>query len=154
MYGYFAPADVRIATSIWQIIVLMAGIVFTFILDQFLLRGSRTVAEVRWGSMPRRGQYVLITLAFVIVWLMGLMGYARSGTRLNWHVFGILEDTSAGVGLPSLGEASIIITAITLIFFALLAIAFVISGLAERTRLPEAGMAAGAPSAGTARGGS
>lgn len=154
VYGYFAPADVRIATSIWQIIVLIGAIVFTFILDQFLLRGSRTVAEVRWGSMPRRGQYVLITLAFVIVWLMGLMGYARSGTRLNWHVFGILEDTSAGAGLPSLGEASIIITAITLIFFALLAIAFVISGLAERTRLPEAGMAAGAPSAGAAGGGS
>ena len=154
VYGYFAPADVRIATSIWQIIVLIGAIVFTFILDQFLLRGSRTVAEVRWGSMPRRGQYVLITLAFVIVWLMGLMGYARSGTRLNWHVFGILEDTSAGAGLPSLGEASIIITAITLIFFALLAIAFVISGLAERTRLPEAGMAAGAPSAGIAGGGS
>ena len=154
VYGYFAPADVRIATSIWQIIVLIGAIVFTFILDQFLLRGSRTVAEVRWGSMPRRGQYVLITLAFVIVWLMGLMGYARSGTRLNWHVFGILEDTSAGAGLPSLGEASIIITAITLIFFVLLAITFAISGLAEKTRLPEAGMAAGAPSSGIAGGGS
>ena len=154
VYGYFAPADVRIATSIWQIIVLIGAIVFTFVLDQFLLRGSRTVAEVRWGSMPRRGQYVLITLAFVIVWLMGLMGYARSGTRLNWHVFGILEDTSAGAGLPSLGEASIIITAITLIFFVLLAITFVISGLAEKTRLPETGMAAGAPSSGIAGGGS
>ncbi len=136
IYGYFAPADVRIATSIWQIIILMAGIVFTFILDQFLLRGSRMVGAVQWGIMPLRGQYVLITLAFVIVWLMGLMGYARSGVRLNWHVFGLLEDTSAGAGLPSLGEAAVIITAITLIFFALLAVAFTISTMAEKTAAP------------------
>ena len=133
VFGFFAPADVRIALSIWQIVVLIGGIVVTFILDQFLLRGSRVVAEVRWGSMPRRGQYVLIALAFVIVWLMGLMGYARSGSRLNWHVFGVMEDTSAGAGLPSLGEAAIIITAITLIFFALLGVAFAISAMAEKT---------------------
>ncbi|MBI2970565.1 MAG: cytochrome ubiquinol oxidase subunit I [Gammaproteobacteria bacterium] len=143
VYGYFAPAAVRIATSIWQIIVLIAGIVVTFILDYLLLRNSRTVAEVQWGSMPRRGQYVLIILAFVIVWLMGLMGYARSGVRLNWHVFGIMEDTSAGAGLPSLGEAAIIITSITLIFFALLAVAFVISALTESESPPEVAVATG-----------
>ncbi len=150
VYGYFAPADVRIATSIWQIIVLMAGIVFTFVLDHFLLRGSRTVAAVRWGSMPRRGQYVLIVLAFVIVWLMGLMGYARSGTRLNWHVFAIFEDTSASAGLPSLGEAAIIITAITLILFALLAVAFAISALAEKPPAPEETIVAEKPGVVTA----
>jgi hypothetical protein len=154
IYGYFAPADVRIATSIWQIIVLIAGIVFTFVLDQALLRNSQLVAEVRWGSMPRRGQYVLIMLAFVIVWLMGLMGYARSGTRLNWHIFGIMEDTSAGAGLPSLGEVSIIITMITLIFFALLAITFAISSLAQKAPPPEMATTARAPSPVTAGGGS
>ncbi|MDP3938738.1 MAG: cytochrome ubiquinol oxidase subunit I [Deltaproteobacteria bacterium] len=136
VYGYFAPADVRIATSIWQIVVLIAGIVVTFVLDLLLLRGSRTVAEVRWGSMPRRGQYVLVTLAFVIVWLMGLMGYARSGARLNWHVFGIVQDTSASAGLPTLGEAAIMVTLITVVFFALLAIAFAISAMAERGAPP------------------
>ena len=137
VYGYSAPAQVRIATSIWQIVVLIVGILFTFTLDQFLLRGAQVVAVVKWGSMPRRGQYVLIVLAFVIVWLMGLMGYARSGVRLNWHVFGILEDTSAGAGLPSLGEAAIIITGITLIFFALLGVCFAISTLARADSAPE-----------------
>jgi hypothetical protein len=129
VYGYFAPAHIRIQTSIWQIVVLIGGIVVTFVLDQFLLAGAHTQAAVRWGTMPRRGQYVLIALAFIIVWLMGLMGYARSAVRLNWHVFGIMEDTSAGAGLPSLGEAAIVITAITLIFFVLLAGSFAISGL-------------------------
>ena len=84
--------------------------------------------------MPRRGQYVLVALAFIIVWLMALMGYARSGVRLNWHVFGIIEDTSAGAGLPSLGEAAITITAITLIFFVLLAGSFAISGLSAGSK--------------------
>ncbi|MBI1732875.1 MAG: cytochrome ubiquinol oxidase subunit I [Gammaproteobacteria bacterium] len=146
VYGYFAPAQVRITTSIWQIIVLITGIVVTFTLDYLLLRDSRTVAEVQWGSMPRRGQYVLIILAFVIVWLMGLMGYARSGVRLNWHVFGIMEDMSASAGLPSLGEAAIIITSITLIFFTLLAVAFAISTLTESK--PPAEAAATAAEAG------
>ncbi len=130
--GYFSSADTRITTSIWQMVVLIIGIVFTFTLDTFMLRGSQTVGAVQWGSMPQRGQYVLIALAFVIVWLMGLMGYARSGVRLNWHVFGIMEDTSAGAGLPSLGEAAIVITAITLIFFALLAVSFAVSAMMER----------------------
>ena len=137
VYGYFGSAEVRITTSVWQIVVLIVGILFTFTLDLFLLRGSQTVGEVHWGSMPRRGQYVLIALAFVVVWLMGLMGYARSGVRLNWHVFGILEDTSAGAGLPALGEAAIVITLITLIFFALLAVSFAISGMMGSVSTPE-----------------
>lgn len=139
IYGYFAPADVRIQTSIWQILVLIGGIVATFVIDLYLLKGAETRTAVRWGTMPRRGQYILILLAFVIVWLMGLMGYARSGARLNWHVFGLVQDTSASAGLPTLGEAAIVVTAITLIFFALLGIAFAISSLAERDALPEFG---------------
>jgi cytochrome bd-type quinol oxidase subunit 1 len=127
--GFMSSAETRIATSVWQIVVLIIGILFTFTIDLFLLRGAQTVGAVRWGTMPKRGQYVLISLAFVIVWLMALMGYARSGVRLNWHVFGILEDTSAGAGLPSLGEVSIVVTLITLIFFALLGVSFAISAL-------------------------
>lgn len=131
VFGYFAAAEVRIKTSIWQIIVLMIGIVATFVLDLYLMRGAKTVAQVRWGTLPRRGHYVLILLAFVIVWLMALMGYARSGVRLNWHIFGIMQDTSPGAGLPSLGEVAVIITVITFIFFVLLALAFAIAGLAR-----------------------
>ncbi len=134
VYGYFAPAHIRIQTSIWQILVLIGGIVVTFVLDQFLLAGARTQAAVRWGTMPRRGQYVLIALAFIIVWLMGLMGYARSAVRLNWHIFGLMEDTSVSAGLPSLGEAAIVITGITFIFFVLLAGSFAISGLSARSK--------------------
>ena len=37
--------------------------------------------------------------------------------------------SSAGAGLPSLGEVAIIITLITLIFFALLAVCFAISAM-------------------------
>ncbi|MCC6610344.1 MAG: cytochrome ubiquinol oxidase subunit I [Burkholderiales bacterium] len=133
IFGYFAPAHIRIKTSIWQIYVLIGGIAATFFLDQALLRGAKTVAAVRWGTMPRRGQYVLVLLAVVIVWLMGLMGYARSGARLNWHVFGIMEDTSPNAGLPSLGEAALVITLITAIFFALLAVAFAVAGMARGT---------------------
>lgn len=146
VYGYFAPAHVRIQTSIWQILVLIGGIVATFVLDQFLLAGARTQAAVRWGTMPRRGQYVLVALAFIIVWLMGLMGYARSAVRLNWHVFGIIEDSSASAGLPALGGAAIVITAITLAFFVLLAGSFAISGLSAGAKGPHspAGSAAAA----------
>lgn len=139
IYGYFAPAEERIQTSIWQILVLIGGIIVTFTLDLMLMKGAQTTAPVRWGSMPRRGHYVLILLAFVIVWLMGLMGYARSGARLNWHVFGLVQDTSASAGLPTLGEAAIVVTGVTLVFFALLGIAFAISSLSGHSKMPEFG---------------
>ena len=134
IHGLYAPAEVRIRESILQIFILVVVLISTFILDSLLLRRARVIGAIEWGKVPARSQYVLIALAFIIVWLMGLMGYARSAVRLNWHVSGILQDTSAAAGLPTLGEAANMVTAITLIFFLLLGMVFAFAIWSHRAR--------------------
>ena len=50
---------------------------------------------MRWGKIPAISQYVLIFIAVTFTWLMGLMGYVRSGLRQHWHVYGVIRDTLA-----------------------------------------------------------
>lgn len=139
VHGFFAPADVRITGSIVQILVLLGVIVVSFVLDSIRLRRARTTSSPGWGIVPKRSQYALIALAFIIVWLMGLMGYARSAVRLNWHVSNIVEDTSAFAGLPALGQAATMTTIITLIFFALLGFVFLFAIYSGREKVPAMG---------------
>lgn len=114
--GYFVDAATRIGFAPKQVlIVLLAIVVFTSI-DLALFRNAKIVGQIRWGTIPGRAQYALFLIAITFCWLMGLMGYARSALRQHWHVYGVLRDTSADAFLPTLGQASIKISASVLIF--------------------------------------
>jgi len=63
---------------------------------------------------------------------MGLMGFARSGIRQHWHVYGILRDTSPDAATPALGYAANMITIVTIVFFALVTFIFWLGGLGEK----------------------
>ena len=91
--------------------------------------------------MPERSQYALFVLAVTFTWLMGLMGFARSGIRQHWHVWEVMRDTSDFAATPALGYAANMISACVLIFLALVAFIFWLGGLAERARV----LARGAP---------
>jgi hypothetical protein len=51
--------------------------------------------------MTVRSQYALLLLTFIITMNMGLMGFIRSGLRGDWHIFGIMRDTSEWAYTPS-----------------------------------------------------
>jgi hypothetical protein len=63
---------------------------------------------------------------------MGLMGFARSGIRQHWHVYGVMQDTSVDAATPALGYAANMITLVTLAFFALVMFIFWLGGLGEK----------------------
>jgi cytochrome bd ubiquinol oxidase subunit I len=65
-------------------------------------------------------------------WLMGLMGFARSGIRQHWHVWEVMRDYSDQAFTPALGYAANMISACVLIFLSLVAFIFWLGGLAER----------------------
>jgi cytochrome bd ubiquinol oxidase subunit I len=65
-------------------------------------------------------------------WLMGLMGFARSGIRQHWHVYAVMRDTSVDAVTPALGYAANVITLVTLVFFALVLFIFWLGGLGEK----------------------
>jgi hypothetical protein len=133
VYGYFVDAIVRIGFSVYQVVAVLACIIGVTVIDIFLLRGATTIGEIRWGEMPPRSQYSLFVLAVTFTWLMGLMGFARSGIRQHWHVFEVVRDMSSQAATPALGYAANMISLCVLIFLGLVAFIFWLGGLAERS---------------------
>jgi hypothetical protein len=130
IYGYFVEAAVRIKFSIPQVLSVLLAMILITALDVVLYRGARKTAEVRWGRLPAISQYTLIFIAISFTWLMGLMGYVRSGLRQHWHVYGVIRDTSVDAFTPTLGFATKVVSVTTLIFFTFIGVVFWLAGLA------------------------
>jgi cytochrome bd-type quinol oxidase subunit 1 len=141
VYGYFVESIVRIGFSVYQVLAVLGCIALVMALDIPLFRGARSTGAIRWGTIAPRSQYVLIVLAVTFTWLMGLMGFARSGIRQHWHVYGVLRDSSVDAVTPALGYAANMITCVTIVFFALVMFIFWLGGLAERGRVEAHGAA-------------
>ena len=129
--GYFVDAKTRIGFSVPQVGAVLVALVLVGIVDMFLLRGAKS-AETQWGKIRPISQYLLIMLAVTFTWLMGLMGYVRSGLRQHWHVYGVIRDNSAGAYTPTLGFATQVVSVTVLIFFAMIGFIFWLSGLSSK----------------------
>ncbi|HJR61420.1 MAG TPA: cytochrome ubiquinol oxidase subunit I [Vicinamibacterales bacterium] len=132
VYGYFVEASVRIGLSVPQVGAVLLAMVAITAIDVFLFRRPRNTGEVRWGRMPAISQYVLIFIAVTFTWLMGLMGYVRSGLRQHWHVYGVIRDNSPDAFTPTLGFATQVVSATVLVFFLLIGFVFWITSLHDR----------------------
>lgn len=130
--GYFVEATVRIGLSVPQVSSVLFAMVSITIIDIFLFRGAKKTGELKWGRMPVVSQYVLIFIAVTFTWLMGLMGYVRSGLRQHWHVYGVIRDTSVDAFTPTLGFATRVVSVTVLLFFALIGLVFWIASLHDR----------------------
>src|SRR5206468_1421231 len=137
VYGYFVESLVRIGFSVYQVLAVLAAIVVVMAIDIPMFRGARSTGTIRWGTIAPRSQYVLILLAVTFTWLMGLMGFARSGIRQHWHVYGVMRDNSVDAVTPAIGYAANMITVVTIAFFALVMFVFWLGGLAEKGKAGE-----------------
>ena len=132
VYGYFVEATVRIRLSVPQVLSVLFAMVAITAIDIFLFRRASKTGEVRWGKIPAISQYVLIFIAVTFTWLMGLMGYVRSGLRQHWHVYGVIRDQSVDAFTPTLGFATKVVSVTVLLFFLLIGLVFWISSLHDR----------------------
>jgi cytochrome d ubiquinol oxidase subunit I len=132
IYGYFVEAAVRIGFSVYQVEAVLAAMVTMTAIDVPLMRGAESTGETHWGKVPPISQYCLIFIAVTFTWLMGLMGYVRSGLRQHWHVYGVLQDTSPDAFTPTLGFATKVISVCVLLFFALIAFVFWLASLHDK----------------------
>ncbi len=133
IWGYFVPTIVRIGMSVYQVFAVLACIIGVTVIDLFLTRGADSRGEIRWGQMPERSQYAIFVLAVTFTWLMGLMGFARSGIRQHWHVWEVMRDSSEYAATPALGYAANMISVCVMIFLGMVAFIFWLGGLAERS---------------------
>ena len=131
VYGYFVEAAVRIKFSIPQVLSVLFAMIAVTVVDVLMMRGARQTA-VRWGTIPNHAQYVLIFLAVTFTWMMGLMGYVRSGLRQHWHVYGVIRDNSPDAFTPTLGFATRVVSATVLLFFVLIGLVFWLASLAGK----------------------
>jgi cytochrome d ubiquinol oxidase subunit I len=132
VYGYFVEASVRIGLSVPQVGSVLFAMVSIGAIDIFLYRKPKLTGEVRWGRIPAISQYVLIFIAVTFTWLMGLMGYVRSGLRQHWHVYGVIRDRSPDAFTPTLGFATQVVSVTVLIFFLLIGFVFWLASLHDR----------------------
>jgi cytochrome bd-type quinol oxidase subunit 1 len=131
----------NVAVAQWLMVMVCLG--WNAVIDVLLFRGAERAGGIRWGRMPARSQYTLILLCVAIVMLMGLMGFIRSGLREDWHVYGVLRDTSGWAGTPTNAEMTRVVGGIVLLFLGLVAFVFWLAGLGKEPP-PPAGQASGA----------
>jgi cytochrome bd-type quinol oxidase subunit 1 len=135
-HGYFTNTVYKVAASIPQVLTTLVLIVVSFALASVMYRGAREVAPLRWGRMPDRSQYALFLLAVAFTWLMGLMGYIRSGIRQHWHVVDIMRDASPDAFTPTLGYAANVVSVGTIIFLAMVLFVFWLSQVGATKIVP------------------
>lgn len=80
--------------AVSQFLQLISCLILVSAIDVFLFRDAQEIGKLRWGNMTLRSQYALMLLTFIITMNMGLMGFIRSGLRGDWHIFGVMRDTS------------------------------------------------------------
>jgi len=131
VYGYFVEAKVRIGLSVPQVGSVLFAMVSVTAIDVLMYRNARSLGETHWGRIHPVSQYVLIFLAVTFTWLMGLMGYVRSGLRQHWHVYGVIRDTSPDAFTPTLGFATRVVSVTVLVFFLLIGFVFWLASLSE-----------------------
>lgn len=129
IYGYFVPTAIRIKMSVPQVGAVLATMFLVTVIDVLMFRNAEETAGIQWGKMKALSQYTLFFTAITFTWLMGLMGYARSGLRQHWHVYGVVRDTSEGAFTPTLGFASNMVSITVLLFFCFVAFVFWLASL-------------------------
>lgn len=132
VYGYMVEAIVRIGFSIFMVGVVFLVLIVATGMDLVIFRGAPIVGEIRWGQIPERAQYILFLIATSFTWLMGLMGYARSGLRTHWHIFNVVRDYSSDAYTPTLGFACWVVSIIVLVFLLLVSFIFWLAHLGSQ----------------------
>ncbi|MEK6765116.1 MAG: cytochrome ubiquinol oxidase subunit I [Planctomycetota bacterium] len=120
--------------SVTQVSIVISCLIVNTVIDVLIFKDAKEVGGIQWGKIPHRSQYALLLLCVAIVTLMGLMGFIRSGLRMNWHIYGYMQDTSAGAFTPSIAYMGWTVSLIVILFLALVAFVFWLAGLADKKK--------------------
>ena len=131
-HGYFTDTVTKVGASVPQVVTTLVMIIISLTIDAFMYKGAKEVAPQHWGRISNRSQYALFLLAVSFTWLMGLMGYIRSGIRQHWHVVNVFRDSSTEAFTPSLGYATNVISVATIVFMSMVIFVFWLSQVSTK----------------------
>ena len=118
--------------AVSQFLQLISCLILVTAIDIFLFRGAKEVGRLQWGKMSVRSQYALLLLTFIITMNMGLMGFIRSGLRGDWHISGVMRDTSQWAYTPSNFTMTQMVGLAVLVFMIGVAFMFWLGGIAAK----------------------
>ena len=135
VYGYIIMAVANpflrnIAVTQWM--TMMSSLALMTTIDVFLFKGAPTVGEMKWGTMPVRSQYTLVFLCVFIVFLIGLMGFIRSGLREDWHIYAVMRDTSPSSWTPDNALMAKVVSTCGLIFLSAVSFLFWLTSAGDK----------------------
>ena len=140
VWGYFVPAIIRINYFSTSQVGIVIFVMLTITpLTALLLKSAKTTTEMVWGRMPPRAGYALVLNAVMVILLMTLMGYARSSSRVHWHVYGVMRDSSQYAFSPALGYAAALMALNTFLFCMLVAFIFWVATMGDKAKAASAG---------------
>ena len=135
VWGYFVPAIIRINYfSVAQVLIVLFIMVTFTPLTALLMKSAKTTTEMVWGYMPIRAGYCLVSNAVMVILLMSLMGYARSSSRVHWHIYGVMRDTSEYAYSPALGYAAAFMSLNTFVFCLLVSFIFWVATMGDKAK--------------------
>ena len=102
-------------------------LVFVTVVNFVLYNRTIKQGTILWGKVDFAAQFVLIFLAFISTWTMGLMGAVRSLLKKYFHTYSLVSDFSAESFTPTLSYSAWWITAIAVLFIACVTVAALIA---------------------------
>ncbi|HSN04460.1 cytochrome ubiquinol oxidase subunit I [Nitrospira sp. NS4] len=135
----FVPTGAKLVAELelpsdWNFLALMPAknsaaftLVFVTVVNYIIYNRAVTQGTIVWGKIDYASQFVLIFLAFSAIWTMGLMGAVRSLLRKYFHTYNLLPDFTAESFTPTLAYSAWWITGITVVFYAVVSFAIVVT---------------------------
>jgi hypothetical protein len=146
VYGYFVPAVIRVNyLSVAQVLAVLFVLVSVSFITPLLLKNAKMTGTMKWGVMTASSQYALLLNAVMVVLLMTMMGYARSASRVHWHIYGVMRDNSPHAFTPALGTAAAWMVVSAFIFGMFVCFVFWLTSLGDKKAKEVEPVAGGIP---------
>ena len=135
----FVPTGAKLVPELelppdWNFLALMPAknsaaftLVFVTVVNYILYNRAIRQGTIVWGTIDFASQFVLVFLAFSMIWTMGLMGAIRSLLRKYFHTYNLIPDFTAESYTPTLSYSGWWITAITVVFYVVVSFAIIVA---------------------------
>ena len=137
--GLEMPSDWDFLASMPAKISAIFTLVFVTVVNYIVYNRAIKQGTIIWGKIDFVSQFVLIFLAFISIWTMGLMGAVRSLVKKYYHTYSLIPDITAESFTPTLSYSAWWITGITVVFFTVVSLAVIVAlrPSSSKTREPE-----------------
>jgi hypothetical protein len=135
--GLELPSDWDILASMPAKLSAMFTLVFATVVNYIVYNRAIKQGTILWGKIDFASQFVLIFLAFISIWTMGLMGAVRSLAKKYYHTYGLMPDFTTESFTPTLSYSAWWITGITAIFFTVVSLTVFVALRSSSAKVPE-----------------